>query len=57
MEIAIEGPSVREMISSMPRTIASATTGVGASVCRRENASRRWVSAVARDALDCAISR
>ncbi len=55
--IAIDGPSVREMMSSIPRTRASATTGVGASVCLREKASSRWVSAVARDALDCAISR
>ncbi len=57
VEMAMDGPSVREMISSIPPTIASTTTGVGARVCRREKASSRWVNAVARAALACAISR
>lgn len=41
----------------MPSTSWLTSTAVGASVCRRENASRRWVREAAREAPERAISR
>ena len=44
----ISGPTVRRISSSMPTTSRFMSVGFGSSVCRRENASNRWVSAAAR---------
>ena len=48
--MATEGPTVRRMRSSMPETSVLTSVARGSSVCRREKASRRCVSAAARRA-------
>ena len=45
---ATSGPTVRRTSSSMPVTKRFTSVGLGSSVCRREKASKRWVSAAAR---------
>ncbi len=42
------GPTVRWISSLIPAISAFTSVGRGSRVCRRENASRRWVSAAAR---------
>ena len=49
----IAGPTVRRISSSMSATSLFASVGFGSSVCRREKASSRCVSAAARDAAPC----
>ena len=44
----IPGPTVRLKSSSIPPINVLTLVGLGSSVCRRENARRRWVSAAAR---------
>ncbi len=54
---AIAGPDGAADQSSMPCTSRLMSVGLGSSVCRREKASRRWVSAAARLAAPWAATR